>query len=201
MASEAHSTTPPTLLHRLRSHPTDEAAWRQFAERYGKQIYSWCRRWGLQDADANDVTQTVLLKLARRMQTFVYDRQQSFRAWLQTVTRNALQDFLTAQSTQPATATTTDTLEALNTLQSRDDLLARLEHLFDLELLEAAKVRVRLRVQSQTWNAYQRTAEQGQSAIEVGQQLGMALTAVYAAKSHIVKMLQEELAILEEARS
>jgi RNA polymerase sigma-70 factor (ECF subfamily) len=200
MSAEVNSTTTPTLLHRLRSHPTDEAAWRQFVDRYGKQIYSWCRRWGLQDADAHDVTQCVLLKLARRMRTFEYDRQQRFRAWLQTVTRHALQDFLAAQGTQPAAATAAETIGKLQTLESRDDLLARLERVFDLELLAAAKLRVRLRVQSQTWQAYQLSAEQRLSAVEAGQQLGMPITAVYAAKSHVLKMLQEEIALLEEAR-
>lgn len=200
MSAEANSSTPPTLLHRLRHQPTDEAAWRQFVERYGKQIYSWCRRWHLQDADAHDVTQSVLLKLARRMQSFEYDRRQSFRAWLQTVTRHALQDFQAGKGARPVGTTTPETLETLSGLESREDLLARLERVFDLELLEAAKVRVRLRVQSQTWQAYQLTAEQQVPALEASRQLGVAISAVYAAKSHVLKMLQEEIAWLEEAR-
>ncbi len=201
MTAEPISTTRPTLLHRLRHHPTDETAWREFVDRYGKQIYTWCRRWGLQDADAHDVAQTVLLKLARRMQTFEYDPKQSFRGWLRTVTRRALQDFLTDQAPLPSAASTARTREALDGLASQEDLLARLERAFDLELLEAAKVRVRLRVQSQTWRAYELTAEQQLPAVEVARQFGMALTAVYAAKSHVLKMLQEEIAILEEARA
>src|SRR5262249_29568668 len=134
MSAEANASTSLTLLHQLRSHPTDEAAWRLFVERYGKQIYAWCRRWGLQDADAHDVTQTVLLKLARCMQSFEYDRQQSFRAWLQTVTRHALHDFQTGKAGRPFGATTPEALETLSGLESREDLLARLERVFDLEL-------------------------------------------------------------------
>lgn len=199
--SDAESPrTPPTLLHRLRHHPADEAAWREFVERYGKQIYAWCRRWHLQDADAHDVTQTLLLKLARRMQTFEYDPAQSFRAWLQTMTRHALQDFRAARAVLPAEGSTPEAVEALERLESREDLLARLERVFDLELLEAAKVRARLRVQSQTWRAYQLTAEQQQPAAAVARRLGMAITAVYAAKSQVLKMLKEEVAALEDAR-
>ena len=199
MTDAASSSTPPTLLHRLRHHPTDEAAWEQFVDRYGKQIYSWCRRWGLQDADAHDVTQTVLLKVARRMQTFEYDRQQSFRAWLQTVTRHALQDF---QQRRPGN-------------RSRRPLRRRCRPCSGWSRARTCwlgwsasstwncwrrlKLRVRLRVQSQTWQAYLLTAEQGLSALETAQKLGTTLTAVYAAKSHVLKMLQEEIAALSEA--
>jgi len=197
---EFKSTTTPTLLHRLRRHSNDQAAWREFVERYGKQIYLWCRGWRLQDADAQDVTQTVLLKLARRMQTFEYDRQQSFRSWLRTVTRNALQDFFVARKSQQLEAATSDAAE-LYAAEPREDLLVRLERVFDLELLEAAKIRVRLRVQAKTWQAYCLTAEEQQPPVEVARQLGMSIPSVYAAKSHVLKMLQEEVRALEELSS
>jgi RNA polymerase sigma-70 factor (ECF subfamily) len=201
MKGEAPPSTSATLLHRLRKHPSDASAWREFVERYGKQIYSWCRSWQLQDADAHDVTQTVLLKLARRMQTFEYDPRQSFRAWLGTVTRNALRDFAAAQASAPAAASKSEASAALQGLEAGNDLLARLEGVFDLELLEAAKVRVRLRVQSQTWQAYCLTAEQQRPAADVAGQLKMSIASVYAAKSHVVKMLREEIHALEEAHA
>src|SRR5215216_2109392 len=87
------SHTSATLLARLRQLPADEAAWGEFTERYARKIYGWCRGWKLQEADAHDVTQTVLLKLAEKMQSFVYDPTRSFRAWLKTVTRHAWSDF------------------------------------------------------------------------------------------------------------
>ena len=51
----------------------NQAAWSEFVDRYGRKIYGWCLRWGLQDADAQDVTQIVLLKLVQRMKDFTYD--------------------------------------------------------------------------------------------------------------------------------
>ena len=81
--------TSATLLGRLRQVPPDQAAWAQFADRYGRKIYGWCRLWNLQEADAEDLTQDVLLKLAEKMQTFVYDPAKSFRAWLKTLARHA----------------------------------------------------------------------------------------------------------------
>jgi RNA polymerase sigma-70 factor (ECF subfamily) len=48
----------------------------------GPRIHGWCRHSGLQEADAQDVTQTVLLKMLGAMQGFRYDPAQKFRGWL-----------------------------------------------------------------------------------------------------------------------
>jgi RNA polymerase sigma-70 factor (ECF subfamily) len=89
------SRTHATLLELLaRSGGHDQEAWARFVDYYGGKVYSWCLRWGLQDADAQDVTQTVLLKLAGRMKEFTYDPGRSFRAWLKLVAHNTWKDFV-----------------------------------------------------------------------------------------------------------
>jgi RNA polymerase sigma-70 factor (ECF subfamily) len=70
MEAPSDARISPTLLGRLRLTPTDQAAWDAFVHRYSRKIYSWCREWHLQEADAQDVTQAVLLKLADKMRTF-----------------------------------------------------------------------------------------------------------------------------------
>src|SRR5438093_13499716 len=87
-------STSASLLARLRHAPMDQAAWRQFVQRYGGQIYGWCRHWRLQEADALDVTQDVLLKLAAKMCSFSYDSSRSFRGWLRTLAHHAWRDFV-----------------------------------------------------------------------------------------------------------
>src|SRR5438105_5570316 len=94
MADERSARTSPTLLGKLARFPADQAAWGEFARRYGRKIYGWCRHWQLQQADAEDVTQQVLLKLAQKMRAFTYDPAHSFRAWLKTVTHHAWRDFV-----------------------------------------------------------------------------------------------------------
>ena len=57
-----------SLLTRIaKPGPVDQLAWEEFVDQYGPMIYHWCRRWGLQDADAKDVTQQVLLTLPAKM--------------------------------------------------------------------------------------------------------------------------------------
>src|SRR6478672_8220769 len=86
-------TTRITLLTQLRQDPSDQAGWDEFVERYGRHIYRWCRQWKLQDADAEDVTQDILLKLSQKLRAFAYDPSRSFRGWLKTVAHHAWKDF------------------------------------------------------------------------------------------------------------
>jgi len=191
------SLTSATLLGRLRQVPMDQAAWAEFTERYGRKIYGWCRQWNLQAADAEDVTQIVLLKLAAKMQTFLYDPAKSFRAWLKTVTRNAWNDYWAGRSRVAATGGS-QAVELLQTVEAREDLVRRLDDEFDRELLEEATARVRLRVRPRTWEAFERTALQGQSGAEAAKELGMKVATVFVAKSKVQAMLQEELRKLDD---
>jgi len=187
--------TSATLLARLRQAPSDEAAWRRFTDCYGRRIYAWCRQWNLQEADAEDVTQNVLIKLAEKMKTFVYDPERSFRAWLKTVTRNAWSDYWAARKAVAVGGS--QAVEMLATVEAREDLVRRLDGEFDRELLEEAGARVRLRVTPRTWEAFERTAIQGQSGSEAAAALGMKVATVFVARSKVQKMLQEEIQKLE----
>src|SRR3954469_4889676 len=95
--SVLNAKTRVALLGRIGSAPGDDDAWADFVERYGGKIYGWCRAWGLQEADAQDVTQEVFANLAVRMQQFQYNPDGSFRAWLKTVTYHAWQDYAERQ--------------------------------------------------------------------------------------------------------
>src|SRR5262249_45723629 len=102
MADAPLPTTRVTLLARLRQNPTDEAAWDEFVECYGRHIYRWCRQWQLQEADAEDVTQDLFVKLAQKLRTFAYDPSLSFRGWLKTLAHHAWRDFVDGRRPVPA---------------------------------------------------------------------------------------------------
>src|SRR5881275_2146922 len=93
MADAPLPTTRLNLLIQLRQDPSDQAGWDEFVERYGRHIYRWCRQWKLQDADAEDVTQCILVKLTQKLRAFAYDPSRSFRGWLKTVAHHAWRDF------------------------------------------------------------------------------------------------------------
>jgi len=191
------SRTSPSLLGRLRRDPTDQTAWGEFVDRYGPKIYGWCRGLRLQEADAEDVTQLVLLKLADKMRTFAYDPKRSFRGWLMTLTHHAWSDFLESRRRPGAGSGDSRVHEQLESLQARDDLVTRLKEEFDKEILEEASFRVRLKVVPQKWEAFRLMALEGRSGAEVAQQLGMKVATVFVVRSKVQKMLQEEIRKLE----
>jgi len=189
-------TTSPTLLARLRNDPSNEAAWDEFIEHYGRHIYRWCRQWRLQDADAQDVAQDILLKLARKLRYFAYDPKSSFRGWLKTVAHNAWRDFVDDRDIARPSGDER-VWEVLHSVEARDDLLQKLEEAFDYELLEAAKVQVRLRVAPHTWEAFRLVALEGIPAVDAAAAVQMQVAMVYVAKSKVQRMLKEEIEKLE----
>jgi RNA polymerase sigma-70 factor (ECF subfamily) len=190
-------TTRVTLLTQLRQDPSDPAGWDEFVERYGRHIYRWCRQWKLQDADAEDVTQDILVKLTQKLRAFAYDPSRSFRGWLKTVAHHAWRDFAESRRHTQRAAGTSQVEELMLTLEAREDLAQRLEAAFDRELLEAAEVRVRLRVAPRTWEAFRLMAFEGLPVAEVAARVQLQVAMVYVAKSKVQKMLQEEIGKLE----
>jgi RNA polymerase sigma-70 factor (ECF subfamily) len=171
-------------------------AWREFVERYGAQILGWCRGRGLQSADAEDLTQTILAKLLGVMRSFNYDPSQSFRGWLRTVTDNAWRDLMRG-SRRDMLAGAADAGDSSGEIAARDDLMSRLEAAHDQELLVLAQGRVRLRVEPATWEAFRLTALERIPAHEVAARLGMKVAAVYKARSNVQKLLRDEMCYLD----
>ncbi len=192
MASACESQTSPTLLGRLKDL-RDGQAWKEFVHRYTPRIYGWCRKFGLQDADAQEVTQGVLLMLARRMRTFEYDPNKSFRGWLKTVTIHAWGDFLAdrKRNGQAVGGAALDGWWA--SVEAADDLDQHLDEEFERELLLEAMARVQLRVEARTWNVFHLVVFEKRSGAEVARQFAMTVGAVYRARNRVKTLLREEV--------
>jgi len=191
--------TSATLLARLAQRDTDQEAWAELVRRYGPLIHGWCRRWRLQGADADEVTQAVLVKLADRMRGFRYDPSRSFRAYLKTLARYAWCDLLKARMRPGQGSGDTAVLRALEAVGAGDDLVRRFDEQLDRELLEEAQERVRQRVEPQTWEAFRLTAIEEMSGAEAAARLGLKVATVFKARSKVQKMLREEVAGLDRS--
>jgi RNA polymerase sigma-70 factor (ECF subfamily) len=77
-------------------------------------------------------------------------------------------------------------------------LAASWDEEYERNLAGLAMRRVRQEVQPATWDAFWRTAVQGQSAKEAGEAVGMAPGAVYVARSRVMARLREEVRRLQE---
>ncbi len=199
MSGEQNSATRQSLLLRVRDL-SDRAAWQDFVECYAPRVFAWCLRFKLQDADAADATQTVLMKLVEGLRSFEYDSQRGrFRGWLKTVTRHVAADV--ARSWRERGTGDSQFLETLDHLEqpaAADALLEEIEVGYQRELVRRAAVSVQVRVQTKTWEAYRLTCEEQATAAAAAEQLGMPVSEVYVSKSRVLKMLREEVQKIDD---
>ncbi len=184
-----------TLLYRLRDG-RDGDAWREFFDLYGPVVYRFARNRGLQDADAADLMQDVLLSVARNAPRMEYDpKRGTFRGWLYTVTRNKIYNFLSGQRHRPRAAGDSDAHERLEAAPARDDEGpdADWEREYQRRLTDRAMDLVKGEFHKATWEAFWGTAVEGKSAGDVGAGLKMSPGAVYVAKSRVLARLRDEV--------
>lgn len=165
----------------------DSVAWEEAHRLYGPMIFKWCRDRHLQDSDAQDLSQKVLLKLFRRMSEFRYDPAKSFRAYLKTLVHYAWCDLVEDWKKNPR-----GNGQQIDEAAGKD-LVEQLERHYDLDL---AMTRVRTLVESKTWEAFQLTAIEGLSGVEVAQRMGLSVASVYKARSRVQILLKEALSDL-----
>jgi len=195
------SATPTgSVLLLLLGNPTDADCWNAFVDRYAPKIYGWCRQRGLQEADAEDVTQEVLAQLVQKLRTFTYDPHKgTFRGWLKTLTHHAWCDYVASRRRAGEGEGGPDVLARLEMLEAREDLLKALAEVFDLELLAEAQARVQLQVSPRDWQLFQALAVEGRPGPAVARELRMTVSAVLMARSRVQKKLRQEIRRLEGA--
>ena len=185
------SRTHASLLIRLRDN-TDQQAWDEFYERYSPMIRGWCRHWFPHELD--DMVQEVFKLLVCCLKSFEYEPGKGrFRGYLKTVTHRLMAEMKEKLTRTPAC----DHQEMLVEIEAGQDLEERLAAMFDLELLDQAKERVRGRVAPRTWSAYVGTAEECRKPAEVARELGMKVGAVFQAKHSVITQLRREVEDLQ----
>ena len=180
--------TRPSLLLRLRDK-ADAHAWREFVDVYAPLMQTYCRRRGLQPADAADVIQAIFQKLCVVFDKWQYDPARGrFRDWLGTVTKNEVSRFVKRQE-RGADSVSGDHLDEAPG-GSEDPIWAEE---FTLRLLHAALERIRPDFEPTTWRIFELTWREGRPAAEVVAELGISFEKVFHAKSRVLKRLRAEI--------
>jgi RNA polymerase sigma-70 factor (ECF subfamily) len=183
-----------SLLLKLRD-PADCDAWHEFAAVYRPVVYRMARRRGMQDADAQDLAQGVLMSVARAIGQWEADPNRArFRTWLARVARNAIID--TFRRTYPdAGKGGTTQVTRLEQQPAPDDEIDREHH---REVFRWAARQVRWEFAEETWLAFWQTTVENKSPKDVATELGKSVGAVYIARSRVMQRLQQKV---QEAES
>jgi RNA polymerase sigma-70 factor (ECF subfamily) len=166
-------TTRASLLLRLRDSQ-DHQAWVEFASLYEPVVYRVLRRHGLQDADARDVMQELLIAVSKSIDRWDPAKERgTFRGWLRRVSRNLVINWLKQRDRHALATGSSAVREMLDRLPVDSDP-ETVE--FDAELLRAqfqhAAQKVRAEVKPATWQAFWETAVVGASPVEAAKKLG-----------------------------
>lgn len=199
-SATSEPTTRPSLLLRLRD-ASDERAWSDFVAVYEPVIYRTVKRRGMQDADAREIVQEVLMSVAAAIDRFDITGNGSFRGWLNRITRNATIDRLRTVQSRREMIGGSGVARVMDTVVSNNDNFpgnehdSALSHAFDSEhrqqLFRWAAGKVRSRTGENNWIAFWRTAVEDQSIADVAAQLGISEGAVYVARCRILKRIRE----------
>ncbi|MGI9429169.1 MAG: RNA polymerase sigma factor [Bythopirellula sp.] len=201
------SATSTELLRQAQANNQD--AWEQLVSLYSRRMYRWCRRAGLQAADAGNVVQESLQAVARKLGEFRRDRPgDTFRGWLRRITDNKIRDHFRRQGRALDLATGgTDGQNLLIDLahdpqsQNQQDsaevtwdtsIASALSPQTD-ELHESIK-RIRNEVSDRDWKFFWRVVVDGQSAADVGREFDVTANTVRLVKMRLLRKLRSSLA-------
>jgi len=183
-----------SLLERLAGTPTDDD-WRRLLDLYQPLLGAWMARAGVPPADADDLTQDVLLVVFREVGGFERRGTGAFRAWLRVILVHRVRDYFRAGRHRPTATGGSDFLRSLDELESPESALSRL---WDREHDEHVAASLLHRVEGDfapaTWQAFRRHVLEGEPAAQVAEALGMSLNSVLLAKSRVLKRVRQELA-------
>ncbi len=183
--------TRPSLLLQIRDG-ADADAWRTFMTIYVPIVYRYACRHGLQDADAADLSQEVMGKVARAIRTFEYHPDRGrFRDWLFTIVRQRLTLHYECAAGRPERLVSSGELEYLR--QSPEHSDADWSDEFNAQVLQVALDRARPHFEPITWRAFERVWLENRSAAETAHELCQQINFIYYAKSRVLKRVKEEV--------
>lgn len=189
-------TTRQSLLLRIRNE-RDADSWSHFVTAYAPLVQGFLRKRGLQDADAADLTQEVLARVATAIKGFEYDPAKgSFRGWLFTIVENCHRRFAAQQRPGQRGSGDSGIFHELSQHAAESDVEEWDRH-YQRHLLERAAQDVRGDFQPATWRAFWETAVEGRAPQDVAAELGMSIASVYMAKHRITGRLRQHVQYLD----
>ena len=179
--------------------PANRDAWELFARIYQPAIVRIALARGLQHADAQDLSQQVLMAVASAIGHWEKrDESTRFRHWLSRVTKNAILNALIRRPMDLAVGGSS-VEEFLREAVDRDGATtALIETELRRELyLRAAEI-VKVEFRRDSWQAFELSVAGDLTTEEVAAKLGKSVGAIYTARSRIMFRLREVISELGE---
>lgn len=176
----------------------DEASWAEFLGIYQPVVYQMARRRGLQDADAQDVIQQVFASISKSIDGWKAGPDRPpFRAWLTTVSRNAITNAL-ARKPRDRGAGSTSVVNQLHAQSAPEDATDEIIKETRRQMVYWASEQIRSEFTEQTWEIFWKTSIEGVAASEVASSTGRSVGAVYVTRHRVLARLKEKVAEMSQ---
>lgn len=173
------ATTDPLLLDALKN-TADEAAWERFHQLYRPRILRHCRSVGLSEDRCDDVVQECFLKCFRYLPGLEYRPAVGrFRAWLNLQVNQQIAEHFRRHRRQEEGVKSY--LRLLETLAMSGQEPSGEPVGFDMQLLQMALQRTRLRTNPLHWQFFEAHVLQGLTSAEAAKQFGVTSVSVRVA--------------------
>jgi RNA polymerase sigma-70 factor (ECF subfamily) len=184
-----------SLIVRLKSEQ-NELAWRDFVCTYERFLDQLARRQGVPERHIPDVTQQILLTIARSIDGWKDDGNvASFRRWLSTVSRNVVIRFMARERKQAGGIGGSELLAQLQNVEDKPDekYIQRYQH----ELVVWAAEQVRHEFLDTSWRAFWATVIEEQAVDKVAAELKVTPGSIYMSRSRIMARIRKKVAEVE----
>ncbi len=180
-----------SLLQRLRN-PADRESWTEFAAIYEPVLHAYIGKKGLQESDARDVVQEVLVKLHRVLPDFTLDRERGrFRTWLWQVTSNAIADWARARKRH---AREEDAWRDRLADQATGPEPVDWSVSYRKRVLEVVLEKVQGQTQPRTWSCFEQHVLRARPSADVAAELELTANAVKVNASRVLTRVREQCA-------
>lgn len=181
-----------SLIVRLKNEQ-NEFAWRDFVCSYEGFLNQLARRQGVPERHIPDVTQQILLSIAKSIDGWKDDgNAASFRRWLSTVSRNVVIRFMSRERKQAGGVGGSDLVAVLQNVVDKPDEqhVRKYEH----ELIVWVAEQVRHEFLESSWRAFWATVIDERSVDEVAVELGVTAGSIYMSRSRIMAKIRRKVA-------
>lgn len=162
---------------------------------YAPLVVHWCRQYGIQSVDSDDIVQNVFVAVSNHLDRFGQNSEsQNFRGWLWTITRSKILDHLRKERIIPIAMADSqlvsleDLCQTISSDRSSEDTRRDL-----LILVNQSLGQIRRDFSDRTWIAFWRVTAMGESPSLVAQDLGMTIAAVCMCRSRVLRRLRDTM--------
>tara|TARA_B100000809_G_scaffold249989_1_gene281938 strand:+ start:73 stop:705 length:633 start_codon:yes stop_codon:yes gene_type:complete len=199
----ADRVTRRSLVSRLKNWD-DQSSWNEFFDAYWRLIYSAALKAGLNDAEAQDVTQETIITVSKSIRSFEYDRKKgSFKGWLLNTTRWRIADQFRRRDKNVVQLHRPDE-DGSNPIEnipdpSSENWTASWDRDWEQHVYAAALQRVKAQIAPEQFQIFDCYVNKEWPAAKVAKSLSISLGQVYIAKHRVTTAIKKAVKAIENA--